>query len=554
MSKFRTIVMYFALICVTLVLLFGVNRMENRLDTAVAAHNLRFTGQIKNAPPLVTFTTVALGSFRGLVADLLWLRAGSLQQQGSYFEMVQLARWITDLQPTFSGATAYLAWNMAYNISVTCSSFEDRWRWVNEGIKLIRDQAIEYNPEDPILYKELAWIFQHKLGNIMDDANLYYKNRLAVLVTNVAGIRPDWTALAAAPKDREAFMTEYPENSRVWKAARAAGYKDYDALYAAFKTPEPSALPQGFLNRIADDEKLVAKLNAYFHAAYLRERLKLDPKLILEINREYGEMDWRVPESQAIYWATLGIKRTPGHRDLSCDRIITQSLYEAFRSGRILMIDDKSFETLTLVPNLKLVNSVYDRYRKVQEEYEPNNSMSTFRSARINFLKDAVATLYNYGSFSEAAKFYKKLQKEEPGAHRLPLEDFVMREWAEQVRDASVKRASEIVSGLILRSIFFLIYNDHDAALANERMARFIYNRYQRTMGDQPRTTLPPYSEMKKAMIENLRKTMNPTLVEILKQKIQEDQGNTAGPLKSTQEKNQKESGSYSEFKRNRGN
>ena len=119
--------MYFALICVTLVLLFGVNRMERRLDGAVAEHNLRFTGQIKNAPPLVTFTTVALGSFRGLVADLLWLRAGSLQEKGSYFEMVQLARWITDLQPTFSGATAYLAWNMAYNISVTCSSFEDRF-------------------------------------------------------------------------------------------------------------------------------------------------------------------------------------------------------------------------------------------------------------------------------------------------------------------------------------------------------------------------------------------------------------------------------------------
>ena len=146
--------------------------------------------------------------------------------------MVQLARWITDLQPTFSGATAYLAWNMAYNISVTCSSFADRWRWVNEGIKLIRDQAIEYNPEDPVLYKELAWIFQHKLGNIMDDANLFYKNRLAILITNVAGIKPDWEAMAAAPESERAFMKEYPEDSRAWKAARAAGF-DGVQLHAA---------------------------------------------------------------------------------------------------------------------------------------------------------------------------------------------------------------------------------------------------------------------------------------------------------------------------------
>lgn len=536
MSKFRTLVMYFALICVTLVLLFGVNRMERRLDGAVAEHNLRFTGQIKNAPPLVTFTTVALGSFRGLVADLLWLRAGSLQEKGSYFEMVQLARWITDLQPTFSGATAYLAWNMAYNISVTCSSFEDRWRWVNEGIKLIRDQAIEYNPEDPVLYKELAWIFQHKLGNIMDDANLFYKNRLAILITNVAGIKPDWEAMAAAPENERAFMKEYPEDSRVWKAARAAGFEDYAALYTAFKQPEPSALPQAFLNRIADDEELTKKLNAYFHAEYLRERLKLDPKVIVEINSEYGEMDWRVPESQAIYWATMGIKRTPGHKDLSCDRIITQSLYEAFRSGRILMIDEQAFESITLVPNLKLVDAVFDRFVKVQEIYEKDNPMSTFRSARINFIKDAITTLYNYGSFSKAAEYYKKLQAEEPGTHKMPLEGFVMEQWAEEVRDASVKKASEIVSGLIFRSVYYLIYNDHDAAVANERMARYIYNKYQREMGDQPRTSLPPYAEMKKAMVENLSKTLNPTLVEILKQKIKEDQAEpAAGPLKSDQ-------------------
>ena len=108
--------MYFVLVLVTLVLLFGINRIENRLDSQVAEHNLRFTGQIKNAPPVVVFTTVALGSFRGLVADLLWLRAGALQEKGNYFEMVQLARWITDLQPTFSGATAYLAWSTTRRI------------------------------------------------------------------------------------------------------------------------------------------------------------------------------------------------------------------------------------------------------------------------------------------------------------------------------------------------------------------------------------------------------------------------------------------------------
>ena len=116
-------------------------------------------------------------------------------------------------------------------------------------------------------------------------------------------------------------------------------------------------------------------------------------------------------------------------------------------------------------------------------------------------------------------------------------EAFVMQQWAEEVRDASVKKASEIVSGLIMRSLFYLIYNDHDAAVANERMARYIYNKYQKEMGGEARTTLPPYNEMKKTMVETLSKTLNPVMAEILKQRVLEDQAAapSAGPLKSDQ-------------------
>ncbi len=524
MNKFKTVVMYFILVLVSLVLIFGVSRIENTLDSQVADHKLRFTGQIKNAPPMVIFTTVALGSFRGLVADLLWLRAGSLQESKSYFEMVQLARWITDLQPTFSGATAYLAWNMAYNISVTCSSFADRWRWVNEGIKLIRDQALEYNPDDPVLYKELGWIFQHKLGNIMDDANLYYKNRLAIQMTDIVGPAPEWKALANAPVGQKAFLKAYGDNEQYQKAMKRANFENYDQLYAQFKSVAPAALPTEFVAGLEADQTLFKKLTDYFRAEYLREKLKLDAKEIVEINDKYGVMDWRVPESQAIYWATQGIKHSPGGKDLSCDRVITQSLYEAFRNGRLLMIDEKSFESIVVVPNLALVDSVYRIYNEADERYYKGADNSTFRSAKINFMKEAVTILYNYGNFTKAEEYYKLLLKEDPGASKGSLEDFVMITWAEEVRDATVKKASEIISGLIFRSINYMIYNDADAALANERIARYIYKKYQADMGSEVRTKLPPYNEMKRVVVESCIKTFPPMVVEILKAKIKEEQ------------------------------
>lgn len=536
MNKFRTITMYFVLVLVTLVLLFGINRIENRLDSQVAEHNLRFTGQIKNAPPVVVFTTVALGSFRGLVADLLWLRAGALQEKGNYFEMVQLARWITDLQPTFSGATAYLAWNMAYNISVTCSSFADRWRWVNEGIKLIRDQAIEYNPEDPVLYKELAWIFQHKLGNIMDDANLYYKNQLAIQMIGIVGGEPDWKGMAEAPENEKAFMKAYPEGHRFWKAAQAAGLADYQAVYQAFKSVSPAALPAGIRSRLADDEKLLAALTDYFRAQYLYEQLKLDSKVIVEINEKYGMMDWRVPESQAIYWATMGLKRTPGHVDLNCQRVITQSLYEAFRAGRLLLIDEQKFESVMIVPNLALVDAVYETFTEAQKTFEKGNSYSTFRSAKINFMKEAITILYNYGKFSKSAEYYELLRKEEPGSHRRSLESFVMDQWLEDVRDAAVKKASEVISGLIFRSINYMVYNDQDAAVANERIARYIYTKYAADLGREERTKLLPYADMKKAVVEQCIKVFPPAMVEILKAKVAAEQAEAAAEKKNSAE------------------
>lgn len=150
-----------------------------------------------NAPPEIVFTTVALGGFRGLAADFLWLRINKLQEQNKFFEAYQLASWITQLQPRYTPATAYLAWNMAYNISVTFSDYETRWEWVEKGIKLIRDEALPMNPSDPVLFKELGWIYQHKMGQDLDNANMYYKTMFAKDMTKVVQLfNPDWYAIA----------------------------------------------------------------------------------------------------------------------------------------------------------------------------------------------------------------------------------------------------------------------------------------------------------------------------------------------------------------------
>ena len=159
-----------------------------------------------NAPPLMVFTTVALGGFRGILADALWLRVAALQEEGRYFEIAQLSDWIAKLEPHVDAAWTYHAWNMAYNISYLFQTPEDKWRWVQNGIKLLRDEGLVYNPNSPYIYRELGYIYQFKIGNIFDKAHWYYKFQLALEMESLmpggaaAADRHGRFAAAAAPE------------------------------------------------------------------------------------------------------------------------------------------------------------------------------------------------------------------------------------------------------------------------------------------------------------------------------------------------------------------
>ena len=81
---------------------------------------LRVAGAAERAASETTwvrYVMVGLGGFRGVISEVLWLRADRLQEQGRYFELAQLAEWINALDPRAADAWAFSAWNLAYNIS-----------------------------------------------------------------------------------------------------------------------------------------------------------------------------------------------------------------------------------------------------------------------------------------------------------------------------------------------------------------------------------------------------------------------------------------------------
>ena len=149
------------------------------ITTSIGRNKLSFTDRAEEGQPPEIAMGIAMGAFRGVFVNYLWIRANTLKEEGKYHEAIQLSEAITKLQPRFPRVWVFHAWNMAYNISVTTQTATERWGWVNAGIKLLREKGIPANPNDMLLHKELAWIFIHKIQGYTDDANPYYKRRLA---------------------------------------------------------------------------------------------------------------------------------------------------------------------------------------------------------------------------------------------------------------------------------------------------------------------------------------------------------------------------------------
>jgi len=79
------------LVLLAAVLLVGSGQMQKALNHDREQLGLTRLDALENAPPVLAFTTVALGGFRGLIANALWIRANDLQNDDKFFEAAQLA-------------------------------------------------------------------------------------------------------------------------------------------------------------------------------------------------------------------------------------------------------------------------------------------------------------------------------------------------------------------------------------------------------------------------------------------------------------------------------
>ena len=544
----------------------------------------------ENMPPSLAFATIATGAFRGLVVDVLWMRADRLKDQGQFFDAKQLAEWITILQPRFAQVWLFHAWNMSYNISVAIPATQphQRWRWVKNGYELLRDHGIVLNPKSIGLYRELARIFQDKIGSVRDDVHKYYKLQLATGMEPLLGPADNqyFKALAEAPTDWQQIIKDanvVPIITALKSADNAFTDDDeFVSNYLSLRQNPGRFKPEAF--RTIDDFRGTAalrKLDIFAKAYHLRKVWKLDPVLMQQLNQNYGPvdwndpntplpLDWRHPDSHAIYWAVKGLQKA-GKEDFSIaeintDRIVNHSLQNLFRNGRIFVYDvpaqtpfDSSSQTpqtptkeVFLRSDLRMFDaynkSALARVKKYEElglEKTKTGSLQSLKDGHRNMLKNAIFSSYQAGHRQQAQKIYKEMRQLYPSDDfKVPLDAFVWNRLREELRNIGLNNAKEIVQMMLRESYFRYAVRDDDEAFGREKMAKEIHDHYQSAYLDENRIDLPDFKLMRYfALLDFFNDYQYPlNMRRNLLARIKIERPELAEQLKQLEEKMQKQS------------
>lgn len=451
------------LVLLAAVLLAGVSQIQPVLNHDRDRLGLTRVTPLENAPPVLAFTTVALGGFRGLIANALWIRASELQDEDKFFEMAQLADWITKLEPHFVQVWLVQAWNMAYNISVKFKDYDDRWRWVQRGISLLRDDGLRFNPNEVLIYRELAWFFQHKMGQNLDDANMLYKQEWANEMAEVFG-----------------------------------------------KLKEPNL------------DELINPPDADAQARYqlLTNRYKMDPVFMKTVNEQYGPLEWRLPESHAIYWAARGLEvaRQNPHKVNQEDliqlrRVIYQSMHMAAQRGRL--VANPFAKIFQFGPNLDIIPKTNFAYEQAMEEDAANREHIS--RAHRNFLRDAVYSLYLHNRVADAAEWYRYLGTHYPDKtmidddpnsipSRTTLDEFVVANAQVDVSETDQKKIQSAIEAFVSRAYQSMVIDQDEQAAGYRLLARKVRASYMSQLDETgaKRIPVPPVEETEQIILNRL--------------------------------------------------
>ncbi|MHB0939948.1 MAG: tetratricopeptide repeat protein [Armatimonadota bacterium] len=118
------------------------------------------------------------GGQRYLIANIMWTYSDILfHQSGEHpekiYEMAKALEAVVTLNPSFGEAWSVYGWHLAWNLNADSENLVMKDYWLKNGEKVYL-RAIEANPDKPMPYFDLAWLYLQRMGNYQ-EAEKYLK-------------------------------------------------------------------------------------------------------------------------------------------------------------------------------------------------------------------------------------------------------------------------------------------------------------------------------------------------------------------------------------------
>lgn len=511
-----------------LFIIFGVGLLYSShylMDNSInekEERNLTSYTESKGDAPEIILATKLLGGFRGILIDVLWLRAINLEQEGKYFEIAQLFDLICKLEPRLPSVWSYASWNLSYNISKEVPEIDQKWEWVKSGAYLLRNKGLKYCPREYKLYDELAYMYYHKIGGATDDSNDYYKEMFALEMDEIFGENfelNDYLNLMPIEK-----IGEMNKGHEVLDKLKNNIFRS-EVLRVLSKQITPPDEVNNFLKQYQEEDAF--KESIKFYRRYLMENeLNLDVNLMKEVEDRYGKLEWRSGVCFGLYWAYAGMKYATAKK-ITTERLETYILKDIFFFGSVYPVYDKNGKKhFEFGPDFSKAEVLHKRYLAYLEMYPSDNVTMTFYYAYRHFLETICIELYMRGDMKTAEKYFNE--------GKGPLKDYGMPNTAQEFIDSAFKKA---LSGRTDQEHIMMIFSPIERYYkdkyilkktdSNEQFfANFIVKNYQEWVEKKKKNKLPLPPSLKEiqiiilqAMVERY-KGVNQSYIDLLQSEL----------------------------------
>ena len=131
-------------------------------------------GSLANIKGPTPVLIAALGGFRTVAADLLWLKVDQLWDGGAWYLIPSVLESVVQLDPHFLLGWQVYGWRLAYNLNAESVLEVDRRYWLDQGIQVLQ-RAVAMNPESWDMTFELGWTYYDRAHDMPKAAEYFYR-------------------------------------------------------------------------------------------------------------------------------------------------------------------------------------------------------------------------------------------------------------------------------------------------------------------------------------------------------------------------------------------